>query len=216
MSQKVQRLGSDRVIEAGEGLVVSSTVDMPNWDVRDFRRTAIHFQGQKYFLTHKEKAAGRFRYRLVPWTEDFEDIAGHVVEYDEAFVKDRDEVLRAQASARRLSVFFPFFYPVIGLLPGWIKRWLADSYGVSEEVTTQQSLFLEYAVIILAIAFVSITTMAGGMVGAQSPPWIAQLLKGSWLVFFVVTPDAVVRHHKVLGESSYPWGFWEWLWRWRD
>ena len=76
----MHRLGSDRVIEAGGGMIVISAVDMRDWEVREFRRIAIMFQGRRYFLTHKAKERGRFRYRLVPWSDEWEDIAGGVVE----------------------------------------------------------------------------------------------------------------------------------------
>ena len=36
------------------------------------------------------------------------------------------------------------------------------------------------------------------------------------VILLVVLPDLLMRWSRIMGESSYPYGFWEWLWHWES
>ena len=141
----MERLGSDRVSVDGDRLVVESRADMPGWEVRSFRRAAIVYRGERYFVAAKEREGGRFRYTLERWDDDRGDIDGGSIEYDADFVAARDGDARARAAASGVRAFLVPLYPLIGMLPGAVKRRLADGFGISEERATVLSLVLEAA-----------------------------------------------------------------------
>src|SRR5262245_8418276 len=63
----MERVGSDRVTVKANRLVVESRADMPGWEVRSFRRVAIVYRGERWFVVAKAHDGWRFRYTLEPW-----------------------------------------------------------------------------------------------------------------------------------------------------
>lgn len=210
-------IGSDRVSLDGARVVVESRADMPGWEVRAYRRVAILWRGRRYFVAAKARDGDRVRYTLEPWDEDRADLDAGVIEYDESYVATRDEARRARAAASGVHSLLVPLYPLIGLLPGAVKRALADGYGISEERATALSLVLEACVALMLATAISISSMAnlyGHAFGVESIPWLDSLLGGAAPVALcLLVPDVVMRYARILGESSYPWGFWEWLFR---
>jgi hypothetical protein len=209
-------IGSDRVSLDGGRVVVESPADMPGWEVRAYRRVAILWRGGRYFVADKTHAGARVRYTLEPWDEARADIDAGVIEYDESYVATRDEARRARAAASGVRTVLVPFYPLIGLLPGAVKRRLADGYGIEEERATIQSLWLESCVALMIGAMLSISSVAGvygHAFGVDSVPWLHDVGRAGPIALALLVPDVVMRYAKILGESSHSWGFWEWLFR---
>ena len=83
--------GTDRIVPRGDKLVVYSSVDMHDWQVRRYRRPAIIVDGVTYFVAKKEAGENKeVRYVLEPWPENFRDLAGRRIHYDEEYVRVRD------------------------------------------------------------------------------------------------------------------------------
>jgi len=213
----IEKVGSDRVVVHRAGVVVLSRADMPDWEVRAFRRTAIQFRGARYFVAAKElKDDGGYRYVLDRWPEEHDDLVGGVVEYGESFVRARDGERAARSAARLVHLVLLPLYPLIGLLPGGVKRRLADGYGISAERATAQSLVLEGAIAFAMTALLTISSVAGGLGGAfgiDAIPWLRDLGVVATVSLCLVVPDLVIRYARILGESKHPYGFWEWLFR---
>lgn len=212
----MERVGSDRVTAADGRLVVESRADMPGWEVRDFRRAAIVYRGGRWFVAAKERSGGGFRYTLEPWDDERNDIDGGSIEYDERYVVERDRARRGRAVAKGVHPFLIPLYPLIGLLPGAVKRRLADGWGISEERATVQSLVLEAVAALMIMALLSISSVARGigpMFGVDSIPWLRDSGRAGLVALVLVVPDIVIRYARILGESAHPYGFWEWLFR---
>jgi hypothetical protein len=209
-------VGSDRVTLDGDRLVVESRADMSGWDVRSFRRTAIVYRGARWFVAAKEYDGWRFRYTLERWDDGRGDIDGGVIHYDAKFAAARDGSGRARVAASGVHVLLLPFYPLIGLLPGGVKRRLADGYGISEERATAQSIVLEASLALMMMAMMTISNVAriyGGAFGVDDIPWLRHVPGGGIAALALLIPDVVMRYAKILGESRHSWGFWEWLFR---
>ena len=212
----MERVGSDRISADGDRLVVESRADMPGWDARAFRRTAIVYRGERWFVAAKARESGLFRYTLERWDDERDDITGGVFEYDADYVAARDSVKRAHTAAIGVGVLLVPFYPLIGLLPGAVKARLADRFGISEERTTALSIVLEASVSLMIMAMMTIGSVGriyGSAFGVDSIPWLANLPVGGMTALFLLVPDVVMRYARILGESTYHYGFWEWLFR---
>jgi hypothetical protein len=212
----MERVGSDRISADGARLVVESRADMPGWEVRSFRRLAIVYRGERWFVAAKARENGRFRYTLEPFDDERGDIDGGVFEYDAEYVSARDGAKRAYAAASGVRTFLLPFYPLIGLLPGAVKARLADRFGISEERTTVQSIVLEACVSLMIMAMMTIGSVGrvyGSAFGVDSIPWLANLPAGGMVALCLLVPDVVMRYARILGESRHHYGFWEWLFR---
>jgi hypothetical protein len=212
----MERVGSDRVSVDGSRLIVESRADMPGWEVRSFRRAAIVHRDQRWFVAAKDRERGRFRYVLEPWDDERGDIDGGVIEYDEEYVTARDSASRARAAASGVRTILLPFYPLIGLLPGAAKRWLADRFGISEELATAQSIVLEAVLVLMIAAMTTISSFGrlyGGALGVDSISWLSNSAGGRFVALALLVPDVVMRYAKILGESQRQYGFWEWLFR---
>ena len=188
---------------------------MPDWTAREFRRAAIHHLGVRYYVESRDRDRGRYEYALKAWPEELNDIAGSVIEYDETYVANRDAVRRAVAKARRAEPFLLPLYPLLGFLPGGIKMWLADRFGVSEGLSSRLSLYLEAVVLLMSMGFLAVRAGAaafGGTFGADGSIGTLGFGDREPLILLVVLPDLLMRWSRIMGESNYPYGFWEWLW----
>jgi hypothetical protein len=213
----VEKLGSDRVLARGPRVIVLSRADMPDWEVRSFRRATVRFRGEDYFVAVKERhPEGGFRYVLERWPDGSSEIGGAVIDYDEGYVTARDGERRARVAARGVQTALAPFSPLIGFLPDAVKRRLADRYGISEQRATEQSLWLEAMLVLACGALLSIEKFGGvygSAFGVGEIPWLAGASATATVALVLMAPDLVVRYARILGESERSYGFWEWLFR---
>jgi hypothetical protein len=212
----MERVGSDRVSIEGARLVVESRADMPGWEVRSFRRASIVYRGDRYFVAAKDREGGRFRYTLERWDDDRGDIDGGSIEYDAHYVAARDGTARARAAASGVRALLVPFYPLIGMLPGSVKRRLADRFGISEERATVLSVVLEASLALMIMGLLTISNVGGiygRALGVESIPWLRNVPEMGMVALMLLVPDVLMRYAKILGESAHPYGFWEWLFR---
>jgi len=194
------QMGRDRVQRAGTSLTIISTVDMPEWEVREFRRVAVWFGGTRYELSGRSRGgAGRIHYRLDPWPDDPTERPGAEVFYDRDYVAQRDRLLEVR---RRLGVAGALLLPVhplLGFLWYPTKERLQLTLGVEPDRVTRWSLFLEYLVLLVLGAL--------NIIARHAP---LGLTDGLLVVFILVlVPDAIMRWS--LGHDGFPAGFYEWL-----
>src|SRR5437867_2993898 len=116
-SHGVQNLGPDRVQQRGEQLIVQTGRDMDDWAVRDYRKTAILFEGKRYFIARKQVlSARRISYFLEPWPERSNEMPGRTISYDLNYVQERERTLQlVQRLAWQRYLLFPLL-PLIGFL----------------------------------------------------------------------------------------------------
>jgi hypothetical protein len=194
-------VGRDVVRFRGNAVVVDSPADMPDWDFRDYRRTAILFSGQTYFVSEKRLLPeGSYRYVLEPWITGV-DVPGATLAYDEAYVAARDAAARDGARRDRLSAALFFVSPLLGLLPARAKLALNDRYAFDPPTVTRQSLFLERIASYCLPAIILLGAFAG-----LPRSWLAALMALTGAVIV----DMIMRTSPAEGGEQEQPGFWEW------
>ncbi len=197
-----ETVGRDAVRFRGSAVVVDSAADMPDWEFRDYRRTAVLFRDQKYFVAEKRLLpGGSYRYVLEPWVDGV-DVPGRTITYDEGYAAARDADARDAVRRDRASAALFFVSPLLGLLPARAKLALNDRYAFDPPTVTQQSIFLE------RIAFYCLAALIVlGGVARLPDAWLAGLM----LLAAAVLVDMIMRMGpSENGEQEQP-GFWEWI-----
>lgn len=181
---------------------MESHADMPDWEFRQYRRTAIVVRGERYFVAEKRLLAdGSYRYVLEPWV-DGADVPGRTINYDVGYVAERDAAARTNARRDRVSRALFFVGPLLGLLPARAKLALDDRYGFDPQTVTRQSLFVQRIFFYCLAAFL----VVGGLARALGR-WEAPLLVFTVAVF----ADLIMRLGPAEnGEPEQP-GFFEWI-----
>ena len=198
---RTETVGRDAVRFRGSALVIDSAADMPDWEFRDYRRTAVLFRDRKYFVAEKRLLpGGSYRYVLEPWVDGAE-VPGRTITYNEAYAAARDAAAREGARRDRASAALFFVSPLLGLLPARAKLALNDRYAFDPPTVTRQSVFLERIVFYGLSAFI----MMGGFVRLPEA-----LLAGLMLVAAAVFVDMIMRMGPAEGGEQEQPGFWEW------
>lgn len=196
-----EAVGSDAVRFRGSAVVVESAADMPDWDFRDHRRTAILFRGQTYFVAEKRLLDdGSYRYVLEPWVGGV-GVPGRTITYDEGYASARDADARDGKRQDRVSAALFFVSPLLGLLPARAKLALNDRYAFDPPTVTRQSLFLERIASYCLPAIILLGAFAG-----LPRSWLAALLVLSGAVLL----DMIMRTSPAEGGEQEQPGFWEW------
>lgn len=198
---RAETVGRDAVRFRGAALVVESAADMPDWEFRDYRRTAILFREETYFVAEKRLLpGGSYRYVLQPWG-NAADLPGRTMTYDEAYALARDATARTNARRDAVSKALFFVSPLLGFLPARVKILLDDRYGYDPQTVTRQSLFVQRILSYCLVAFLVI----GGFARVLGE-WEEWLLGFTAAVFV----DLIMRlGPSEDGEQEQP-GFWEW------
>jgi hypothetical protein len=200
--RRTLRIGSDHVIVHDERLVVVSRADMDAWQVRAKRRALITFDGRTWRVAQRTPVPpDAIRYDLVRWDPPAHEIVGFTIEYGEAYVADRDRRASADRRIGRVSRRWQLVAPLTGFLNAGIKERLETRYGLDPVATTRQSVFMEAIAILSGLALTQIGMVSRGF---PSLPFL--------VLAVVLTPDAVIRWDRILGEDRSPPGFYEWLW----
>lgn len=198
---RTESIGRDTVRFRGTAVVVDSAADMPEWEFRDYRRTAILFREQRYFVAEKRLVpGGSYRYVLEPWG-DLADLAGRTITYDDSYAAARDAAARTGARRDRASKALYFVSPLLGLLPARAKLVLNDRFGFDPLTVTHQSIFLE------RITFYGLSALVvlGGF--ARFPEaWLGALIA----LDLAVLVDMIMRMGPAEGGEQEQPGFWEW------
>jgi hypothetical protein len=204
-----RRVGPDRLTIGDDRLVIHSPADMRDWDVREHRRPLIHFDGRTWRLDRKAPCGGdAIRYELKPWSPSHLELPGVEIRYGPDYVARRERERALRARRDRIAPGLGLISPLIGFLGSRAKRRIEQAYGINAATATVRSLYLQYLVILLSIAWSAIGLMAAGIGGVSPfPVWPAVVAAG------FLTPDALVRWGRLLEEESYPSGLYEWLWR---
>ncbi len=195
------QVGTDRVLKRGENLVIDSVCEMEYWEPTEFRRTQIIYDDIVYFITDKKERKGkRWSYHLKEWPENLNDMAGHVFEYDEFFVEERD-LIKGIVKKRKMGrgVYF-VFYPLIGFLNAKTKKKLCHKYELCPLTATKASLLFS---LISAIGLFCFTMIPG--------------LPGSDLIFcfvLLILVDLIFRFSQTMCSSQDQYGFLEWSYSW--
>lgn len=194
--------------------MVSTSVEMPDWEITAHRVTLIHFDGQSWRVASKTTAGGRVRYELVHWAPADEYVIGREIEYGDAYVIARDQRRVSGRRNSRVTLLLRIVSPLIGFLSARTKAQLEARYGVDPVSTTFQSVFLEFLITLgsFVTAAIGIFAMAGTIVYklAGSPRMSAVL----FIVLGIVAGmDGSVRYGRILREERPPVGFYEWLFR---
>ena len=193
-------------------MVVTTAVEMPDWEMTQHRVALIHFNGQSWRVANKTTAHGRVRYELVPWVPADEYVIGRQIEYGAAYVDARDQHIVSSRRTGHVTFLLRVVSPLIGFLSARTKAGLEARYGVDPVSTTFQSVFLEFLISLCSfvMAAIGVFAMAGTMVYklAEGPRISA--------VFFVVLGivagiDGSVRYGRILREERPPVGFYEWI-----
>jgi hypothetical protein len=200
---RTETVGRDAVRFRGSAVVVESAADMPDWDFRDYRRTAVLFRGQQYFVAEKRLLpGGSYRYVLEPWGA-LVDLPGRTITYDDGYAAARDMASRDEKRRDRASAALFFVSPLLGLLSARAKLALNDRYAFDPPTVTRQSLFLE------RIAFYCLSTLIVlGNVARLPEAWLAGLI----VLAAAVLVDMVMRTGPADGGEQEQPGFWEWAW----
>ena len=198
---RTETVGRDTVRFRGSAAVVESAADMPDWEFRDYRRTAVLFRDRRYFVAQKRlMPAGSYQYVLEPWG-DLVDLPGRTITYDDAYAAARDAEARDGKRRDRVSAALFFVSPLLGLLPARTKLALNDRHAFDPPTVTRQSLFLE------RIAFYCLSTLIVlGNVARFPAAWLAGLI----VLAVAVYVDMIMRTGPADGGDQEQPGFWEW------
>jgi hypothetical protein len=203
-------VGADRVVRNGGEITIQARVPMAGWEARRFRRAAIVFRGRRYRIVSRTlRPDGSADYVLEPWPSGLADEPAAEIVYDDAYVAARDAALARQERAAAANVLFLPFTPFVGFLWSGAKRRVHERFGIHPRSATEMSVWLEFGLLALAAALLSIHVMAGAFGPSPLPGGVLLAVAA------LVGPDAVVRYGSALDESMEPPGLYEWLFRMR-
>ena len=191
----------------GDGLIVITAMEMPDWDVRQHRATCIRFEGKTWRVASKTMNAGKIHYELAPWDPADYERTGRQIDYDFNYVALRDRAAPTIRARSRVTGLLRWVSPLIGFLPARTKARLELTHGVDPVATTFQSVFVEFLITLGAFAMSAIGKMIEAHEG-HSAGISVKLFVGIGLVFVL---DAAMRYDRILREERPPPGFYEWL-----
>jgi hypothetical protein len=128
------------------------------------------------------------------------------VTYGEDLVDRRDRERSLARWGERVRPAIVLLAPVIGLLPAAWKERLHERHGVDARAATEASLWVEWLVVVLGVALLSIFGLAEAMTGMAHVPlaWFA-------IPAAVAGIDAMMRCGSLLEETTSLPGFYEWI-----
>src|SRR5262249_38763211 len=139
-----EAVGSDSLMFKDDRLLVHASCEMPDWKATRYRKTAVVFREQTYFVASRMSLpGGGWRYVLEPWPEDHHDVPGNTVHYDEAYVLERDALHREQRHVEAKAMGLVLLTWLLGFLPSETKLRLNERYAIHPLTVTEKSLFLE-------------------------------------------------------------------------
>ncbi len=205
------RIGPDRVLQLEDAVLVYTPREMTDWQVREFCRMPIFFQGVKYYLLRKARGEPPFTfcYELAPWPADLFEESKLAIQYDEAYVARRDEGEHTDRIDEFGRAFLLPLYPFLGFLWSRFKDRKLERFGFNPASITGASLYLSLVIILGEVIFFSFLGQGFFQIILGLPTPLADC------VLFAALPiDSVIRCGQVLQGVEAPDGFLEWLAKW--
>ena len=224
---KTLKIGRDQVTISEKQIIIDAAAEMPDWQVREFNRSIIYFQDQKYFLRQKSPAQMpyRFRYVLEPWPMEA-PTSGGCFNYDEEAVAQRDAAIKAGHFEDVARAFLYLFFPFLGLLWSGTKDKLSR-FGIVPRTVTGVSIMLTFGLVLLTGVFAKMLLMSSMKTGVVVVGGVIRAFYGKdfielgplsisvlWLdiaLLVCMVLDVLFRYSQHLKETDAPWGFMEWV-----
>ncbi len=226
---RIINVGPDRVTIEDAQVVIEAKNPMPDWTVREYCRTPIWFQEQKYYLRQKRAAEKPYamRYVLAPWSvEECGPTSAAELVYDAETVASRDQGVRMGRMEDIGKAFLLLFYPFVGFLWTRTKEKLARC-GIVPRTVTGVSIMLEFGLVMLDGVFAKLLIMGSLRSGHLALGGILRAFIGQdylnfglfqvrvlWLdvvLFAFLLLDCVMRYGYHLADTENYLGVAEWI-----
>jgi hypothetical protein len=201
-------IGPDKVLVYDDKIVVCSTRDMPDWQIREFCRIPIYFRGVKFYVRRKSRMNPPYvvGYELEPWPEEFQGESTMIITYDEQYVKDRERLVHSDSRNEFERNLLLAIYPFLGFLWSNFKDRQLERFGLNSRSITEGSLLVQLAFVLFECVFLLMFRI-GFIETALGFP-------GIWLdcvLFAAAIADLLVRANQMLQNAEQPYGFFEWM-----
>lgn len=165
-SEKVLKVGPDRVTLTSDQVVIEAKHEMPDWSVRELNHVPLYFGENKYYLVEKSKARPPFaaRYVLLPWPEGQSTSAKGLYTYDLDAVKEREQSNRSGNFDDLGRAFLMPLYPFLGLLWSDNQKRLIR-FGFVPHAISGISIFICFGFLMAQGIFAAILLNAGARAG---------------------------------------------------
>lgn len=200
------------LVEIGERTVtIFAMRPMPEWTVREFCIVPIFFRDHKFYLKRKSPgpAPYAFQYELAPWFPQLGTESTLKIVYDEDYVAERDQHVRAVRRQDHLHSALFAIYPFLGFCWSGFKERVLGPIGFEPVDITEASIMIEFGFFLAeaVFAFYFHAGFLGVMFGRR-------LLFGLDLAFLLLLPfDCGIRYGRIIRGDSCPIGFLEWLFK---
>jgi hypothetical protein len=207
------KVGPDKVQVGPDSVIIFSTRIMSEWTIREFCRVPIYFQSRKFFLLRKAPAPAPFamRYELACWTADLPNETTRFINYDEAYVVEREREFKSNFRNGHLHSALFCLYPLLGFFWSGFKERVLGPIGFEARSITGASIMLAFSFFLLEGVFVFY--FGSGFAAAV----IGNSLFGTplvWLdrLFLCILPvDCLFRFGRRLRGDDNPAGILEWV-----
>ncbi|SRR6266511_4125559 len=201
-------VASDKVLYYGESVIIYATREMPDWQVREFCKIPIYFEGRKFYLLRKARMEPPYvmGYELEPWPEDLHEESNLSITYDQDYVAQRNRLVQTEQRNDLGRLLLLPLFPFLGFLWARFKDRTLERFGFHPVSMTNASLLVEFGFFVIETIFL--------FVFHDGFAQVAFGLATAWLdyaVFVVFLVDMIARYDQVLRGIESPPGFLEWL-----
>lgn len=205
-----QAIGPDRVIRLPDGAIIYAAREMPDWQIREFCKIPILFEGRKFYLLQKHRTDPPYAlaYELSAWPDDLHEESPVKITYDEGYVARREQEARQDSRDELVRFCLLPFYPFLGYLWSRFKDDSLERFGFQPRPITAASITFSLGVILLEGIFLGFVD-AGWLASSISPRF--QVV--DFALFGVLLVDSGIRMPQLFGGVESPDGLLEWLLR---
>lgn len=227
-SERIVRVGPDRVKVTETEVVIEARHPMPDWEVQELRPVPIYVEDSKYLLVEKRRAEKPFavKYLLRRWPEGQSTTTKLFHAYDVDAVRERESHQRGEHFDELVRAFLLILYPFLGLLWSGTQRRLRR-FGFVPHLISGVSAFLVFclafgqgvfAVVMMNASMRSGKMMIGGLIRAMTPGDYLHLGQISIpvaaldvLLTIALLADVAIRYSNYLRDDQWAGGFLEWI-----
>ncbi len=202
------RVGPDEVRFGLGCLYIHAIREMDGWDIREFQRRPVFFRGDKYFIFARTQGSKPYAvcYELRPWPADYQQESSQSIQYDEAYVAEREAEEMTERKAAKVNwVAYPW-QPLLGLLWQRFKEERLTQFGLNTRGMTIASLYLIGAFLVIEAA--TLCWMRYGFVEVITHSHSNSI---DLALVLILLPDLMVRAGRMIGDELSAPGFYEWL-----